>query len=378
VNGEQQNAAEALAEELGKASGQAGLARVEQESRQEQGQRQEQPPEFGQGGARGGVGVGDETLGVESAMELFALGRERIGRVVAGQRELIDQALLTLLCGGHALVEGVPGVAKTLAVKTLARFLSLAFQRVQGTPDMMPADILGTNVFSPQTNAFALHKGPVFTQFLLADEINRMPPRTQAALLEAMEERQVTMDREAHALDAYFTVFATQNPLEFEGTYPLPEAQLDRFLLKIRVGYPTLAEERVVLERHHASAEGKPLAQIEIEPIPFAVLARARAEVAAVRVEPALFDYLLAVVRRTREWPAIALGASPRAAAALLLVAKGYAARDGRDFMLPDDVKQAALPVLRHRLSLRPEAELEGFDPDRVIADVLAATALPK
>ena len=315
---------------------------------------------------------------VAAALQLFEQGRTQIGRVIAGQTELVDQALLTLLCGGHALVEGVPGVAKTLAVKTLARFLSLEFQRVQGTPDMMPADILGTMVFSQRTNEFSLHKGPVFTQFLLADEINRMPPRTQAALLECMEERQVTMDGDAHTLDDFFTVFATQNPLEFEGTYPLPEAQLDRFLLKIRVGYPALSEEREILERHHASVEAKDLERRGLDTIDRGTLTAARAEVRAVKVEPALFDYLLAVVRRTREWPTIALGASPRAAAALLLVAKAYAARDGRDFLIPDDVKQAAFPVLRHRLSLRPEAELEGYDPDRVIADVLAATALPK
>lgn len=320
----------------------------------------------------------DATSAVASALRLFELGREQIGKVIAGQAELVEQALLTLLCGGHALVEGVPGVAKTLAVKTLARFLQLQFQRVQGTPDMMPADILGTTVFNQRTSEFSLHKGPVFTQFLLADEINRMPPRTQAALLESMEERQVTMDGEAHRLDDFFTVFATQNPLEFEGTYPLPEAQLDRFLLKIRVGYPSLEEEREILERHHASLEARDLERTQLVSIDFALLAAARAEVRAVRVEPALFDYLLAVIRRTREWPAIALGASPRAAAALLLVAKGYAARDGRDFLIPDDVKLATLPVLRHRLTLRPEAELEGFDPDRVLNDILAATPLPK
>ena len=315
---------------------------------------------------------------VQAALQLFEKGREQIGRVIAGQQELVEQALLTLLCGGHALVEGVPGVAKTLAVKTLARFLSLTFRRVQGTPDMMPADILGTTVFSPKTNEFSLHKGPVFTQFLLADEINRMPPRTQAALLESMEERQVTMDGEAHLLDDYFAVFATQNPLEFEGTYPLPEAQLDRFLLKIKVGYPALADERSILERHHASIEAKDLELMPIEPVEFSLLTAARREVRAVKVEPAIFDYLLALVRRTREWPTLSLGASPRASASLLVVAKGYAARDGRDFLIPDDVKLAAMPVLRHRLVLRPEAELEGFDTDRVIADILAATALPK
>ena len=322
--------------------------------------------------------AGSEAQEVQAALELFEQGREQIGRVIAGQQQLVEQALLTLLCGGHALVEGVPGVAKTLAVKTLARFLSLTFRRVQGTPDMMPADILGTTVFSPKTNEFSLHKGPVFTQFLLTDEINRMPPRTQAALLECMEERQVTMDGEAHVLDDYFTVFATQNPLEFEGTYPLPEAQLDRFLIKIKVPYPKLEDERTVLERHHVSVEAKDLEQTSIEPVEFSLLARARREIRAVKVEPAIFDYLLAVVRRTREWPTVSLGASPRASASLLIVAKAYAAKDGRDFLIPDDIKQATVPTLRHRLVLRPEAELEGFDTDRVIADVLAATALPK
>ena len=322
--------------------------------------------------------TGGDVQQVQAALQLFEQGREQIGRVIAGQQELIEQALLTLLCGGHALVEGVPGVAKTLAVKTLARFLSLVFRRVQGTPDMMPADILGTTVFSPKTNEFSLHKGPVFTQFLLADEINRMPPRTQAALLESMEERQVTMDGEPHLLDDYFTVFATQNPLEFEGTYPLPEAQLDRFLIKIKVGYPAMGDERSILERHHASLEAKDLELMAIEPVEFSLLAAARREIRAVKVEPLMFDYLLAIVRRTREWPTVSLGASPRASASLLVVAKAYAARDGRDFLIPDDVKQAAVPVLRHRLVLRPEAELEGFDTDRVIADILAATALPK
>src|SRR5271163_3857260 len=322
--------------------------------------------------------VSGEVQQVQAALQLFEQGREQIGRVIAGQHELLDQALITLLCGGHALVEGVPGVAKTPAVKTLARFLAITFRRVQGTPDMMPADILGTTVFSPKTSEFSLHKGPVFTQFLLADEINRMPPRTQAALLEAMEERQVTMDGEPHLLDEYFTVFATQNPLEFEGTYPLPEAQLDRFLLKIQVGYPTAAQERAVLERHHASLEGTHLEQSPLESVTFAELGAARQEVRRVRVEPAMFDYLLAVVRRTREWPAISLGASPRAAAGLLIVAKGYAAKDGRDYLIPDDVKEAALPCLRHRLILKPEVELEGFDPDRVLKDILAAVPLPK
>jgi len=322
--------------------------------------------------------VSEESLSVAAANELFVRGQEQIGRVIAGQQEVIAQALMTMLCGGHALIEGVPGVAKTLAVKTLARFLGLEFRRVSGTPDMMPADILGTSVFSPKTGEFSFYRGPVFTQFLLTDEINRMPPRTQAALLESMEERQVTADGERHVLDDFFTVFATQNPVEFEGTYPLPEAQLDRFLLKIRMEYPDVAEERLVLERHHAAMDNAGLAETAVETVPFELLAAARREVRAVRVEPAIFDYLLAVVRRTRAWPTIALGASPRASTGLLLVAKAFAAREQRNFVIPDDVKEAALPVLRHRLVLRPEAELEGLDTDRVVRDMLAATQVPK
>ncbi|MGA8111543.1 MAG: MoxR family ATPase [Acidobacteriaceae bacterium] len=313
-----------------------------------------------------------------AVLSLFEKGKTELGKIISGQTELIEQAVLTFLCGGHALVEGVPGVAKTMTVKSLARFLSLDFRRIQGTPDMMPADILGTSIFSLKSSDFIFHRGPVFTQFLLTDEINRMPPRTQAALLESMEERQVTIDGVTHALDDFFTVFATQNPLEFEGTYPLPEAQLDRFLIKIRVTYPTAAEERVILERRHAKADVPQFEEIEIVPATPRELIAARRELRAVRVEPALFDYLLAVVRRTREWPAITLGASPRAAANLLIVAKAYAAKEGRDFLIPDDVKLAVPPCLRHRIILKAEAELEGFDPDRVLADVMAATPLPK
>src|SRR5271163_2822895 len=228
--------------------------------------------------------VSGEVQQVQAALQLFEEGREQIGRVIAGQQELIEQALLTLLCGGHALVEGVPGVAKTLAVKTLARFLSLVFRRVQGTPDMMPADILGTTVFSPKTNEFSLHKGPVFTQFLLADEINRMPPRTQAALLESMEERQVTLDGETHIIDEYFTVFATQNPLEFEGTYPLPEAQLDRFLLKIVVTYPDAEHEIKMLEAHHRGFNPRQLDDIAIVPVEPALLAQAQRELQQINI----------------------------------------------------------------------------------------------
>lgn len=312
----------------------------------------------------------------QAAEELFTQARREIGKVVAGQQEMIEQTIVALLAGGHALIEGVPGVAKTLTVKTLARWLGLDYRRIQGTPDMMPADIVGTNVFVAAESGFVFHRGPAFTQFLLADEINRMPPRTQAALLECMEERQITSDGRLYDLDPYFTVFATENPIEFEGTYPLPEAQLDRFLLKIRVGYPSETEERMVLERHSAGA--KALETAAIEPLEKELLAAARREVRETLVEPQILDYLLAVVRRTREWPMLALGASPRAATALLVVAKAYARREGRNFVLPDDVKTAALPCLRHRLQLRPEAELEGYTTDRAIADVLAAVQVPQ
>ncbi len=306
-----------------------------------------------------------------AAAELLTHGRRELGRVIAGQATLIDQALIASLCRGHALIEGVPGLGKTLAVKLLGEVLGLGFQRVQSTPDLLPADILGSNIFRLQTQEFVLHPGPVFTGFLLVDEINRMPPRTQAALLECMEERQVTIDGARHTLPELFTVFATQNPVDFEGTYPLPEAQLDRFLMKIEVGYPSAEDELLILQRHREDAPA-------MAPVPESLLGRAQREVLDVRIEPALYEYLLAIVRRTREWPAVALGASPRAAVALMLVARAYAAIDGRGYLLPDDVKQAAPPVLGHRLVLRPEAELDGQDAARVIREVLAAVPVPR
>ena len=304
-------------------------------------------------------------------------GRRELGKVIAGQTEFLDQALIAILCRGHALIEGVPGIAKTLLVKLLGQMLSLDFQRVQSTPDLMPGDILGTSIYRPQTQEFVLHRGPVFSSFLLVDEINRMPPRTQAALLECMEERQVTIDGSRHPLPIQFTVFATQNPVDFEGTYPLPEAQLDRFLLKLRVTYPSLEDERLVLQRHYANPDAGGLLAIPVAPVEPGLLALAQREVRQIRIEPELADYLLAVVRRTREWPMLMLGASPRASIALMLVAQVYAAMQGRDYVIPDDVKQAALPVLRHRIMLKPESELEGYDNDRVLLDVLAAVPVP-
>src|SRR5579863_1292679 len=247
-------------------------------------------------------------------------------------------------------------------VKSVGRLLGLGFQRVQGTPDLMPADILGTTMFRPGSDSFTFHAGPVFTDLLLVDEINRMPPRTQAALLECMEERQVTTDGVRRPLPGWFTVFATQNPVDFEGTYPLPEAQLDRFLMKIRVAYPSEQEEMQILQRHQAGTGAGLLEDAAIVPVSGELVAAARAEVRAIRIEPQLYSYILAIARRTREWPTLSLGASPRAALSVMLVAQAAAAFDGRDFLVPDDVKRAVSPVLRHRVILKPEAELEGFD----------------
>jgi MoxR-like ATPase len=314
--------------------------------------------------------------------QLIRHSRQELGRVIAGQSLVIEEVLIAVLCQGHALLEGVPGIAKTLIVKALGRLLGLGFQRVQATPDLMPADILGTTILRPGagsgSDSFTFHAGPVFTDLLLVDEINRMPPRTQAALLECMEERQVTSDGVRRPLPAWFTVFATQNPVDFEGTYPLPEAQLDRFLLKIRVAYPSEQEELQILERHHAGTGVGLLEDAQLTPIPEGLLAAATAEVRVIRIEPELYTYILALTRRTREWPTLTLGASPRAALSLMRVAQAAAAFDGRDYLVPDDVKRAVKPVLRHRVMLKPEAELEGFDADRVLADVIAAVPVPR
>jgi MoxR-like ATPase len=306
--------------------------------------------------------------------------RRELAKVIVGQAEMVDLLLLTIVCGGHALVEGVPGLAKTLAVRALARIMRLQFQRVQCTPDLMPADIVGANVFNMATSAFTLHHGPVFTDLLLVDEINRMPPRTQAALLEAMEERQVTIDGTSHRLSPAFTAFATQNPVEFEGTYPLPEAELDRFLVKIRLGYPDRAsgEEEAILERHHRGFDAKAIDDLALEPLDLEQLAIARRDVQSVVVEAPLFTYIASIARRSRDWPSLTLGVSPRGAIHLMQLAKAIAAMDGRNFLLPDDVKRAAPPVFRHRLILKPEADLEGLTSDQITADLLAAVEVPK
>ena len=304
--------------------------------------------------------------------------RTELGKVIVGQDETINQLLAVLLCGGRALLEGVPGIAKTLAVKALAQICRLRFQRVQCTPDLMPADVLGANVFNLSTSTFSLHRGPVFTDLLLVDEINRVPPRTQSALLEAMEERQVTIDVTGYPLSPFFTVFATQNPIEFEGTYPLPEAQLDRFLFKIRVPYPTPEKEVEILERYQQGFDPHHIDALGLAPVEPDWLPAARREVSALAVEPGIFRYMATIVQRTRDWPALSLGGSPRATVALMFAAKALAAMEGRDYLIPDDVKAAAPPVLRHRLLVKPEAELEGISSDQVVAEVLAAVEVPK
>jgi MoxR-like ATPase len=312
----------------------------------------------------------------DAVAQLTAQTRERLERVIVGQREMIDHCLAAILAGGHALLEGVPGVAKTLAVRTLSQFLDLAFQRVQCTSDLMPADLIGTNVLNTQSASFQLHKGPIFSEMVLVDEINRMPPRTQAALLEAMEERQVTIDGNRYPLGSFFTVFATQNPIDFEGTYPLPEAQLDRFLLKILVPYPEFAEEVNILSRYHGGPAINAIS--DASPLSKDLLQSARHQVASLKVSDDLLDYAARIARATRENSQVALGASPRAALNLLFVSKAFAAMDGRDYLIPDDVKRAVLPVFRHRLILKPEAQLDAITADALLSEIIKTVAVPR
>jgi len=295
----------------------------------------------------------------------------RSGKTMHGGLRYLEQLNFSLVFG--ALRE------RDLTIKTLARIINAGFGRIQFTPDLMPSDITGTNVFNMASSNFNLRRGPVFTDLLLADEINRTPPKTQAALLEAMEERQVTIDGEAHALSPLFTVLATENPIEYEGTYPLPEAQLDRFLLKILLAYPSLEEEQQVIARWDAGFNARRLDQVDIQPLSDpAAISQCRAEVRNMRVEPGVQHYIVDIVRRTRDHAAAHYGASPRAAVALLLCSKALSAIRGRDFSTPDDVRDVARPVLRHRLTLRAEAELDGATPDSVITDILQSAEVPR
>jgi MoxR-like ATPase len=303
----------------------------------------------------------------------------QIARAVRGQEGVIEAALVALIAGGHALFEGVPGTAKTLTVRALAAAVSADFKRIQFTPDLMPSDILGTNIFDTASGEFRLRRGPIFSELVLADEINRTPPKTQAALLEAMEERRVSVDGTPTPLPPIFTVFATQNPVEYEGTYPLPEAQLDRFLLKIVVDYPTEEAETAMVAAWSAGFNAADLTTAGITPVAtIADLLRARALLPSVKVEPQTLAYITTIVRRTRSHRQLLLGASPRAAVALLQASKALALQRGRGFVTPDDIKAMAPAVLRHRVLLRPEAELEGIGADRVLAGILDGIEVPR
>jgi MoxR-like ATPase len=304
---------------------------------------------------------------------------EQASRAVVGQEETIEMMLVSLLAGGHVLLEGVPGTAKTLMAKTLALLLRAEFTRSQFTPDLMPSDILGTSVFDMNTGQFNLRRGPIFTNVFLADEINRAPAKTQSALLESMEERQVTLEGTRYPLPDLFMVVATQNPIEYEGTYPLPEAQIDRFFFKLLVDYGSAEIEQAIIARYHHGFDARDLARLNLQPvIDEHSLATLRADVQEIVVDPSILNYITRLVRATRQSHDMQLGASPRAGIALLLGSKALAAMNGRSYVLPDDVKQLALPVLRHRLLLKPEAELEGLSPDLVIQRLLATVEVPR
>jgi len=305
--------------------------------------------------------------------------RDGLARVIVGAERAGFALTVALLAGGHALIEGVPGTAKTLTVRVLARLLGVSYGRIQFTPDLMPSDVVGTTVFDQRSATFSLRRGPIFNNVLLADEINRTPPKTQAALLEAMEERHVTIDGTTYPLPPPFMVCATQNPVEFEGTYPLPEAQLDRFLVRVRTGYPSAPDERALIARAVGGFDARDLDAAGVVAVVTAdELIAAQRAVRAVHVAESLQGYLYEIVAATRSSPDVALGASPRAALALVVAAQASAYLDGRDFATPDDVKDVGVSVLAHRIIVRPEAELDGTSADDVIARVLASVAAPE
>lgn len=303
--------------------------------------------------------------------------KQEISSVIVGQHKMIDQLLVALLSNSHVLIEGVPGVAKTITAKLLSKTLSLDFSRIQFTPDLMPSDILGTSVFSLSNSEFSFKKGPVFSNFVLIDEINRAPAKTQAALFEVMEERQITIEGNAHLLEAPFLVIATQNPVEQEGTYRLPEAQLDRFLFKISMGYPTLNEEIAILQRENALKDNGKLDGVKTV-ITREDLLHYQAVVKQIMIEPHLIEYIAKIVSNTRENAFLYLGASPRASIAILNASKGFAAINGRDFVTPEDIKNAATPVLRHRVVVAPEREMEGLTGEQIIKQIIDTVEIPR
>ncbi|HOQ15985.1 MAG TPA: MoxR family ATPase [Defluviitaleaceae bacterium] len=305
--------------------------------------------------------------------------KKELRKVIIEQNELLEYSLIALIAGGHVLLEGVPGLAKTLMIRSLAKTLSVDFKRIQFTPDMMPADITGTKVFNMQTRTFELKKGPIFTNFLLADEINRTPPKTQAGLLEAMAESSVSIDGEVMPLPNPYMVFATQNPLEYEGTYPLPEALVDRFLMKIVIKYPSLQGEKEILKRHHEGFSSDDLDRANIEAVckKEEILA-CRQLVSKVKVDESLMEYIVQIIAETRNNPVIEVGSSPRGGIALLNCSKACAAYYGRDYVIPEDIKNMAIPTLRHRIILKPEVELEGITADQVLMNILSKIKVPR
>jgi len=320
------------------------------------------------------------TSQTEPLKEILQAARHEIAKVIIGQDHVIDSALIAVFTNHHALIEGVPGVAKTLLVRTLAHVLGCDFGRIQFTPDLMPADITGTHVFNLQKNSFALSKGPIFTTFLLADEINRAPAKTQSALLQAMQERAVTIDRRTHPLPANFTVFATQNPIEYQGTYPLPEAQVDRFMLKITMGHPNREEELLLANRMLRDQSPEDVLESgAVQPVVTSdALKDLRKQLGGIRTKEELTAYLVDIVRQTRRQEGVLVGAGPRATQALLLGSRAAAALAGRDFVTPDDIKAMAHPVLGHRILLRPEYEIEGLTVGEVIDRILQEVTVPR
>jgi MoxR-like ATPase len=316
----------------------------------------------------------------QSVKEILTRAREEVGKVIIGQEDVIDHCLIAIFTGNHILIEGVPGVAKTLLVRTLAKVLGTEFSRIQFTPDLMPSDITGTNIFNLQEGAFHLVKGPIFTSFLLSDEINRAPAKTQSALLQAMQERQVTIDGETHELPDSFTVFATQNPIEYEGTYPLPEAQKDRFLLRVEMDYPAEEEERqLAMQSLGRNTPENILEDGSINPVLTAAdIASMKEALEEITVKDELVNYVVELVRHSRKSDSIQVGAGPRATQALLLSSRAYAALQGRDFVTPDDIREMTYPVLSHRIVLRPEYEIEGVTVREAIGKLLESVAVPR